>query len=122
VNSCLENGIPLDNVTISSDGNGSLPVFDKNGRLERLTVAKLSSLQRELKALITSGLDLSMALKPFTLNPARVLGLSAKGRLEVGCDADITILDGDMNVDCVIARGRVMVESGKAVVKGTFEE
>ena len=27
-----------------------------------------------------------------------------------------------MNVDTVIARGRIMVESGKAVVKGTFED
>jgi beta-aspartyl-dipeptidase (metallo-type) len=122
VNLCLENGVPIDNVTISSDGNGSMAVFDKAGHVERLIVTKLSGLQKELKALVASGLDLSMALKPFTSNVARVFGFSAKGCIEVGRDADITILDGDMNVDTVIARGKVMVESGRAIVKGTFEE
>jgi beta-aspartyl-dipeptidase (metallo-type) len=99
-----------------------MALFDKNGGVERLIVTKLSNLQKELKELVASGLDLSMALKPFTENAARVLGLPSKGRIAVGCDADIVILDGDMNIDCVIARGRVMVDSGKAVVKGTFEE
>ncbi|MDR1979929.1 MAG: beta-aspartyl-peptidase [Synergistaceae bacterium] len=122
VNLCLESGISIDNVTISSDGNGSMAVFDKTGHVERLIVTKLSGLQKELKALVASGLDLSMALKPFTSNVARVFGLSAKGCLAVGRDADITILDSDMNIDSVIARGRVMVESGKATVRGTFED
>ena len=122
VNLCLENGIPIDNITISSDGNGSMAVFDKMGRVERLIVTKLTGLQKELKALVASGLDLSIALKPFTSNVARVFGFSAKGCLEVGRDADIAILDGDMNIDTVIARGRVLVESGRAVVKGTLED
>ena len=122
VNYCLESGIAIENITISSDGNGSMAVFNKDGQVERIIVTRLSGLQRELKALVCSGLDLSVALKPFTSNVARVLGLSNKGRLAVGRDADITILDSDMNVDTVIARGRIMVESGKAVVKGTFED
>ncbi|MDR1621981.1 MAG: beta-aspartyl-peptidase [Synergistaceae bacterium] len=122
VNLCLENGIAIDNITISSDGNGSMALFDKTGRVERLIVTKLSGLRREVKSLVASGLDLSMALKPFTSNVARVFGFAKKGRIEVGRDADITILDGDMNVDSVIARGVTMVESGKAVVRGTFEE
>ena len=121
VNSCLEDGIPIEKITISSDGNGSMPKFNKDGNLEGFAVAKLSSLQKELRCLLMSGLDLSVALKPFTSNVARVLGLNSKGRLAAGGDADITVLDGDMNVDTVIAKGRVMVESGKAVVHGTFE-
>jgi beta-aspartyl-dipeptidase (metallo-type) len=122
INLCLEHGIAIDNVTISSDGNGSMAVFDKAGNVERLIVTKLSGLQKELKSMVASGLDLSMALKPLTSNVARVLKLPAKGRIEVGCDADFAVLDGDMNIDLVIARGRVMVESGRAVVRGTFED
>lgn len=122
VNHCLESGISVDNMTISSDGNGSMAVFNREGQVERLIVTKLSGLQKELKALVSSGLELTQALKPFTANVARILGLSSKGRIEVGCDADITALDSDMNVHAVIARGKVMVESGRAVVKGTFEE
>jgi len=121
VNSCLENGIPIEKITISSDGNGSMPKFNKDGYLEGFAVAKLSSLQKELKAMLMSGLDLTVALKPFTSNVARVLGLHSKGRLAVDSDADITVLDGDLNIDVVMAGGRVMVESGRAVVRGTFE-
>jgi beta-aspartyl-dipeptidase (metallo-type) len=122
VNSCIENGIPIEKITISSDGNGSLPKFDKDGGLAGFRIAKLSSLHKELRDLLMSGLELPMALMPFTSNVGRVLGLPAKGRLAVGCDADITAFDGDMNIDMVIAGGRVMVESGKAVVHGTFED
>lgn len=122
VNQCLEGGIPIEKITISSDGNGSMAVFDREGHVERLIVTRLSGLLQELKALVVAGLDLSMALRPFTSNVAGVLGLSSKGRIEAGRDADIAVLDGDMNVNMVIARGQVMVEDGKALVKGTFEE
>ncbi|MDR1733109.1 MAG: beta-aspartyl-peptidase [Synergistaceae bacterium] len=122
VNSCLENGIPIENITISSDGNGSMAVFDREGQVKRLIVTKLNGLYNELKALVVSGLDLSAALRPITSNVARALGLPEKGRIAVGCDADITVLDGDMQVNAVIARGRMMVEGGLPVVKGTFED
>ena len=122
VNLCLEGGIPIENITISSDGNGSMAVFNREGQVERLIVTKLSGLQKELKALVAGGLDLTQALKPFTTNVAGVLGLSSKGRIEAGFDADITVLDSDMNVNAVVARGRVMVENGTAIVRGTFED
>ncbi|MDR2529691.1 MAG: beta-aspartyl-peptidase [Synergistaceae bacterium] len=122
VNLCLEGGVPIDNVTLSSNTGGLLFVFDSAGNVERVTVCSPSTLQRELKALVTSGLDLSMALKPFTSNPARTLGLPVKGRLAPGCDADILILDSDMNIDSVFAQGRLLVESGRPLVKGKFEQ
>jgi beta-aspartyl-dipeptidase (metallo-type) len=122
VNSCLESEILIENITISSDGNGSTAVFDREGRVKKLLVTKLDGLLRELRTLVAGGLDLSMALRPFTSNVSRVLGLPEKGRIDVGCDADITVLDGDMNVHSVIARGRVMIDGGRAVVKGTFED
>ena len=121
VNLCLESGVPIDSVTLSSNTGGLLTVFNNAGNVEHMTVCSPSAMQRELKALVTSGLDLSMALKPFTANPARVLGLSAKGRIAPGCDADILILDGDMNIESVFACGRIVVESGRPVVKGKFE-
>ena len=121
VNLCLEGGVPIDSVTLSSNAGGLLFAFDSAGNVARVTVCSPSALQRELKALVTSGLDLSMALKPFTSNPARALGLSIKGRLAPGCDADILILDSDMNIDSVFAQGRLLVESGRPLVKGRFE-
>jgi dihydroorotase len=41
-------------------------------------------------------LDWSQAIAKMTINPARILGLS-KGTLAIGADADITIIDPDVN-------------------------
>ena len=58
-----------------------------------------------------------------TTNVARVLGIGdRKGSLAPGRDADIVFLTPDHMVDTVIARGRVMVRDGHAVVRGPFEE
>ena len=55
-------------------------------------------------------------------NPARANGLyPKKGCIRPGSDADILFLDEEFLVDTVFARGRKMVEHGKALVKGTFE-
>ena len=40
-----------------------------------------------------------------TANPARLMGLDKKGKIEVGCDADIIVLDSELNLKKVIVRG-----------------
>ena len=40
----------------------------------------------------------------------------------VGKDADIVLLDKDLEIDTVIAKGQIMVKDKQAVVKGTFED
>ena len=44
-------------------------------------------------------------VKMATLNPAKLMGLDKKGRIEVGCDADFIIVDNDFNLIKSIARG-----------------
>ncbi|MBQ9193436.1 MAG: N-acetylglucosamine-6-phosphate deacetylase [Bacteroidales bacterium] len=46
------------------------------------------------------------AVRMMTENPARILGLSAKGRLAPGCDADIVLFDDDVRVSRVFLSGR----------------
>ena len=56
-------------------------------------------------------------------NPARANGLwPRKGTLRPDSDGDLLILDEQMRIDTVAARGRVMVREGRPVVKGTYEE
>lgn len=120
---CLARGVSLERITLSSDGNGSLPTFDRHGRLLGLRVADIGSLHAAVKALATSGMPLHDALRLVTANPAASLGLRpAKGQLAPGSDADVTILNADFDVERVYARGCCMVADGRPIVRGTFED
>ena len=119
----LDLGIPSDRFTISSDGQGSLPVFDENGNYQGLGIGKASCLLKEIRECVqTEGIPLEIALKGITSNPASILKLGAKGRLQPGFDADLCLLTADtLALDTVIAKGRCMVLHGKQKVFGTFE-
>ncbi|MBX4341088.1 amidohydrolase family protein, partial [Mycobacterium tuberculosis] len=83
----------------------------------------MNSLFGEVRdAVQTEGVPLHEALQTITSNPARVLKLKQKGRLQEGLDADLVMLNEDLSIDSVIANGQVMVREGEAVIKGTFEE
>lgn len=120
---CIEKGASIENITMSSDGNGSMPLFDEKGNIQGLLVAELDSLYQEFKALVKDeGLKLSDALKVITQNPAKSLKLyPKKGAIQIGSDADIVVMDKDLNIEYVFAKGKIMVKEGNVVVKGTFE-
>ncbi|KLU59926.1 isoaspartyl dipeptidase [Peptococcaceae bacterium CEB3] len=123
VRHCLEQGADIEHLTLSSDGNGSLPRFNERGEMIGLAVGEPHSLLREFRDLVyEEGLELSESLKVVTQNPARSLKLwPRKGALQVGADADILVLDEELNPEYVFARGRCLVRRGKPIVKGTFE-
>lgn len=50
-------------------------------------------------------IPLTEAVRLITVNPARVMGLSDKGDLTVGKDADIVVFDSDINVKGVFVGG-----------------
>ncbi|NUU65126.1 beta-aspartyl-peptidase [Enterobacteriaceae bacterium BIT-l23] len=114
--------IPLSRVTLSSDGNGSQPIFDAGGNLTGIGVAGFESLLNTLRELVIErGLSLADALRPLTTSVAGFLGLVGKGEVAVGNDADLLVLTPELRIDQVYARGKRMVIHGKACVKGTFE-
>ncbi|TYR77430.1 beta-aspartyl-peptidase [Rossellomorea vietnamensis] len=119
----LEAGVPEENITFTSDGQGSLPEFDKNGEFKGLKVAHVSSLFNAVrKAVLEDGVPLETAIKVITSNPAKILKLTGKGSLAEGKDADVVLVDKEtLKIDTVLARGKLMVENREAVVKGTFE-
>jgi len=124
VRSMLEAGVPLDQITLSSDANVSMPLLDGQDQVVGLHNAWPRILHREwLHIIRTNRLSLPQALPLITSNVARVLGIDDhKGSLGPGQDADIVLLTGDFMVDTVLARGQIMVRDGHAVVRGPFEE
>lgn len=119
----LDKGLPIENITFSSDGNGSMPRFDSDGNLLGLGICSVSTLYREVKSAIKDyNVPIEEAIKVITSNVAQILNLKNKGTINKGKDADLAIVDENtLEIDIVFARGRKMVEKGNAIIKGTFE-
>jgi beta-aspartyl-dipeptidase (metallo-type) len=108
-------------ITFSSDGQGSLPRFDEKGNFVGLDVGKVSTLYEQARLAAMHATPLEKALLPITKNVAKILRLTDKGTLSVGMDADIVLLDQDLNIDTVIAKGKILMLNKEQIVKGTFE-
>jgi len=120
----LEEGISDETFTLSSDAQGSLPIFNEKKEYIGLGVGSAKCLWKEIRhAILTEHIPLEIAMKAVTANPAKILKLAGKGRLENGYDADICILsEATMEIDTVIAKGQLMVKEKVPVVSGTFEK
>ncbi|MEI6749939.1 MAG: beta-aspartyl-peptidase [Bacteroidales bacterium] len=106
----LESGVPLNHITFTSDGCGSLPGFDpETGKLIKMEMGLPSSILREIKeAVLEDGISLEKALQVATSNPADILKLPGKGYIKEGFDADILILDSSFKIIHLLANGKRM--------------
>jgi len=120
----LEENVPADRVTFSSDAQGSLPLFNDKKEFIGLGVGSPACLLSEIQnCVLEQKITLETALRAVTVNPAHILKLSSKGRIEAGYDADLCLLrKGTLQLDTVICRGRKMVSGGKPSVYGTFNK
>jgi beta-aspartyl-dipeptidase (metallo-type) len=118
----LKAGVPLEHITMSSDGCGSLPQFDEKGKLEQLEMGYPKSIFDELKdTVVEEGLELEKALAPVTSNVADILRLGQKGRIAVTKDADMVLIDPDYNIHHLCAMGKLMIKNKQMLKKGTYE-
>lgn len=116
----IECGVEERHITISSDGNGSLPKFDETGALVGMAAADVDSNLLILPKLIEAGITPECAIAMLTANVADSLGIS-KGRIEIGSDADLCIFNDDFSLNSVIAQGKTMMLHGEMLVTGNFE-
>ena len=118
----IESGVPLKNITMTSDSCGSLPKFDENGNLEKVDMGQPKSIFIELVDTVKSeNIPLEQALQTVTSNVADILKLKNKGRSLENGDADVVLIDQDFTIKEVIARGQLMVSDYNILKKGTYE-
>lgn len=118
-----ERGIPMEHITISSDGMGSWSTYDESGSLLAIGYAPVDTVLKEVKVLVQEyQLPLEEALCFATSNTARSLELfPKKGCIRAGSDADLLLLEEDLSIHTVIAGGRRMLEDHVLLQKGTYE-
>jgi N-acetylglucosamine-6-phosphate deacetylase len=87
---------------------GSLEVEVKDGRCtsEGKLAGSVLTMDRAVRNVMKfAGWDLQQSLRLATSNPARVAGLTSRGKLEAGGKADIVVLTASGEVKAVMVRG-----------------
>lgn len=118
-----EAGVPMDKVTISSDGQGSWSNYDAAGNLTEMGVSSVDTMYRQVVYQVQNeNTSLEEALSLGTRNVAKALEVyPKKGAVHEGSDADVLVLNGDLSMNTVIARGSLMMQDGVLLKKGTYE-
>ncbi|PZU90065.1 MAG: beta-aspartyl-peptidase [Chryseobacterium sp.] len=118
----LEQGVSMDNMTLSSDGNAGVMKKDEKGNIIGYRRAPIDLNLKQVVKLIGEGVDISEAFKLITSSPATNLSLPNKGSIAVGKDADFCFFDESLQLTDVIAKGEIMMRDKVLIKKGTFEE
>lgn len=112
-------GGDMGQLTLSSDGNGSLPTFDERGKLVGLEIASQMTLYDQVFACASDdAVGLEAALSLVTANTALALKLTHKGRVRPGCDADVLLIDDANELQYVFARGQMLCREGEVLARG----
>jgi len=117
----VERNLPLDKITISSDGGGCLPLFNCQGELEHMDLGESSTLVETIQATHATGIPLETVLPMFTSNVAKLLRLNSKGQIMPGRDADLLVFNKNLELTDVMANGRWHKRNNEQKIIGTFE-
>lgn len=115
----VENGIYLDQVTVTSDGNGSIP-----GESAKPLIGQVEALFKDFCQAARNGrIPFEELLKTVTVNPAKILKIfPRKGTLAPGSDADILIMRKDnLEIEMLLAQGAFFIKNREIVKRGTYE-
>lgn len=120
IREALASGIPVERITLSTDSGVTYPRLDANGKVIGLYMAGPEAILATMRELVAGGMDWGQASAFAGSHVADLLGLSHKGRVAPGRDADLLILNSAGEVDRVFCRGRLLVDDGKPRVRGPF--
>ncbi len=117
----IDQGLPIERITLSSDGGGCLPDFDRCGNLLSMDFGRAQTLIETVIAAQKLSVSLGQILPMLTSNVAELLRLPSKGKIALGFDADLLVLDQQLQITDVMALGVWHKRQGEIIVKGTFE-
>ena len=119
----LEAGVPLKNVTMSSDGNGVMTRIDSETGEKLPLMAPVHSMIDEFLDMLKEEMPVEKASRICSANMAEALRLpGCKGHIQLGGDADLIVVDKSLKLRHVIAKGSVMFFDAVALRKGLFEK
>jgi len=124
IKKALKKGVPVDKITVSSDGHGSRPVFNMRGELSGISMHDLSGIHRLFQDLLNLSItSISDAVRICSTNTSIHYRLHGKGSLKVGNSADIVILEKDgYQIRDVISRGEFLVKSMRILKHSRFKQ
>ena len=89
---------------------GGVPCIIEDGvakLLDRSAFAgSVATADRLIRTCVDAGIPLADSVKMITQTPARLMGLSGKGILDAGYDADIVIFNENIDIQAVILQGK----------------
>jgi beta-aspartyl-dipeptidase (metallo-type) len=106
----LDGGVAPTCITMSSDGQASLPEFSSDGRLHSTQVADTASLWAAVRsAVLEHAVPLQEAIASVTVNPAEAFGLSGQcGRIAPGLRGDLLLVEPDsLDIVMTVSDGAV---------------
>lgn len=117
-----EEGVCMDQVTLSSDGQGSWSKYDARGNLLQIGVSDVDTIYKQIVYLVKQkNWSMEDALALGCRNVAKALELyPQKGVIQKGSDTDLLLWDKDLNLDTVIAQGNILMKNGKLLTKEMF--
>ena len=123
VRRCLEAGVDIERITMSSDANGSMAVYDEDGTFKGLFVTTVESMFSEFRDIVLKeNLPLETAIRVVSTNAAKSIGMyPRKGGIQEGQDADLILLVKDLEIDSVYAKGVLAAKNGVSLLHTAFE-
>ena len=98
---------PFGGQEIEVHGNRATMAGDPN-----TLAGSVSDLMACMKSAVTFGIPLADAVTAAAVNPAQVLGIDHRvGSLDIGKDANVAVLDSDLNLKAVLFHGSVVAGS-----------
>lgn len=114
---------PIDRITLSTDSNGSMPIWNDKSEMIGIGVGKMDTMHKVVKSLILNyDFEIKDAIIFCTQNVANALEIfPRKGIIQMGSDADILLLNDHLDIDTVISQGKIMMENKEVLIEGNFE-